>query len=54
MDVYFIDDSTVTFPYLFIDNITGYSKYVFEPTVIVTIKAGRERMRLPFLNYQQR
>ena len=49
-DAYFIDDSTVTFPYLFIDNITGYSKYVFEPTVIVTIEAGRGRMRLPFLS----
>lgn len=49
-DVYFIDERNYTFPYEFIDARTGYKMYIFEPTVIVTIEAGRGRMRLPFLS----
>jgi len=53
-DVYFIDEKNYTFPYEFpyefIDARTGYKMYIFEPTVIVTIEAGRGRMRLPFLS----
>lgn len=47
-DVYYLDETTVTFPYEFVDPRTGYTRIVFEPTVVVTIEAGRGRMRLPF------
>lgn len=49
-DVYFIDEENYSFPYEFRDNRTGYTMYLFEPTVIVTIDAGRGRMRLPFVS----
>lgn len=48
-DVYYFDVKNTVFPYTFVDSRTGYSKIIFEPTVIVTIEAGRGRMRLPFL-----
>lgn len=49
-DVYFFDDSNTTFPYLFTDPKTSYSKTLTEPTVIVTVNAGKPRFRLSFLN----
>lgn len=49
-DVYYFDETTVTFPHEFEDARTGYKRIIFEPTVIITIEAGRGRMRLPFLN----
>lgn len=50
-DVYYIDD-TYTFPYEFKDKRTSYIKLITEPTVIVTIDAGRPTFRLKFLKPQ--
>lgn len=50
VDTYYFDENTVTFPYEFEDGRTGYTKIIFEPTVIITIEAGRGRMRLPGIN----
>lgn len=56
-NVYFIDqkyldqyDEDANFPYLFRDELTGYVKTITEPTVIVTVNAGRPRYRLSFLS----
>lgn len=62
--VYYIDDSStmttykdgllqsqvpITFNYMFTEPLTGYKKLITEPTVIVTINAGRPKFRLPFI-----
>lgn len=49
-NVYFFDYSNTTFPTLFTEPITGYVKSITEPTVVVTINAGRPKFRLPFLS----
>lgn len=63
-DVYYFDDSltmrkytngvlveqnSFNYPYLFVDSKTSYTKAISEPTVIVTIDAGKPRYRLLFL-----
>ena len=48
-DVYYFDKTNVTFPYLFTDSKTSYTILVTQPTVIVTINAGKPRHRLSFL-----
>jgi hypothetical protein len=47
--VYFYDDSNSTFPFLFVDPDTSFTKTISEPTVIVTINAGKPRYRLSFI-----
>lgn len=39
-----------TFNYMFTEPLTGYQKLITEPTVIVTIDAGKPKFRLSFLN----
>jgi hypothetical protein len=46
---YFYDDSNTTYPYTFIDSETGYTKVILEPTVIVTINAGKSRYSIPII-----
>lgn len=48
-DVFFMDDSNTSFPYLFQDSYRGYTKLITNPTVVVVIDAGRARFRLEFL-----
>lgn len=47
--VYFCDDSNTEYPYLFTDPETDFIYLVKEPTVIVTINAGKGRYALQFL-----
>lgn len=47
--VYFHDDSNTTYPYLFSDPDTGFIYLVKNPTIIVTINAGKARYSLQFL-----
>lgn len=44
---YFVDDSNTAFPYLFTDPITGYTKTLTSPAVIVTINAGVGKFSFP-------
>lgn len=46
----YFDESNTSFPVLFEDPLTGYVKTITEPTVIVTVNAGRPRYRLSFLS----
>lgn len=46
---YFFDDSNTTYPYDFIDDETGFSKTIKEPTVIVTINAGKARYKVSLI-----
>lgn len=46
---YFYDDNNTTYPYLFIDPDTDFVCLIKEPTVIVTINAGKARYSLQFL-----
>jgi len=48
--VYFYDESNTTFPFVFTDPTTSYVKTLTEPTVIITVDAGKPRYRLSFLN----
>ena len=48
-EVYFLDNSNTTFPVMFVDNRTSYNKLITEPTIIVTVDAGKPRFRLSFL-----
>lgn len=41
---YYLDSSTITYPYLFEDDQTGYTKLITEPTVIVTVDAGNPQI----------
>lgn len=45
--VYYFDDSNTVYPYLFVDADTSYSCTITEPTVVVTITAGKPRFRFP-------
>jgi hypothetical protein len=45
-NVYFFDDSNTTYPYQFVDSSTDYTFRVTQPTVIVTINAGKGRYRI--------
>jgi len=47
--IYYFDDLNTTFPYLFQDPQTMYTKLITEPTIVVTINAGKPRYRLSFL-----
>ncbi len=47
--VYFFDDSNTTYPYVFVDPDTGYTRTITDPTVVVTINTGRPRYRLSFI-----
>lgn len=47
-----LSTSAIVFPYLFTEPLTGYVKLITEPTVIVTINAGKPQFRLPFLTKQ--
>jgi hypothetical protein len=47
--VYFFDDSNTTYPHIFVDADTGYTKAITQPTVVVTVNAGKPRYRLPFM-----
>lgn len=44
---YFFDDSNTTYPHSFTDTDTGYTTLIKQPTVVVTINAGKARYRLP-------
>ena len=46
---YFYDDNNCTYPYLFTDDITGFSYVIRNPTVVVTINAGKARYSLSFI-----
>lgn len=41
-----VEEKSFSFNYLFQDKDTGYTKLIVEPTVIVTINAGKPRFRL--------
>lgn len=45
-----VEQTPFTFNYLFKDKDTEYTKLIVDPTVVVTINAGRPRFRLSFLN----
>lgn len=42
----FFDDSNTTFPYLYSHESTYFTQLLTDPTVVVTIDAGRPRFRL--------
>lgn len=44
------EQKVFTYNYLFTDPLTGYTKLITEPTVIVTINAGKSRYRLAYIN----
>lgn len=46
---YFYDDSNTVYPYSFEDPSTGFTTLVTEPTVIVTINAGKARYAMTLL-----
>lgn len=45
--VYYFDDSNTSYPYLFKDDDTFFTQVITDPTVIVTINAGKARYRIP-------
>lgn len=49
LHTYYIDDSNTTFPYLFVDPLTGYTVTFTMPAVAVTINAGNGRFTFPWL-----
>jgi len=51
-EAYFFDESNISFPYLYTDSETAFTKAIFYPTVVVKINAGRPRYRLSFLPAQ--
>lgn len=46
---YFYDDSNTVYPFLFTDPDTGFVYLVKNPSIIVTINAGKARYSLKFL-----
>lgn len=45
--VYYFDDSNTSYPFLFKDTDTLFTQVVTDPTVVVTINAGKGRYRIP-------
>ena len=44
---YYFDDSNTLYPYLFKDDNTLFTQVITEPTIVVTINAGKGRYRIP-------
>jgi len=44
------EQSPFSFNFMFTEPVTGYSKLITEPTVVVTLDAGKPYYRLSFLN----